>query len=301
MSETIKATNLAALITAENPPVIIDVRLEEDYQVQHLPTAVGNCVYEMTFVDRIAEIVPEKSQLIVVYGEHASSYESRLAAEKLERLGYSNVKEMRIGILGWINEGHEFIGSEKDDPIVPMLANGRHEIDLSESRIQWTGRNLLNSHFGMLKISAGWIETAENIIEAGEFTIDFSTMRCTDLAGDKLHDVLIAHLASDDFFDIEHHPTASFTVQRGIPIPDAHDGQPNLRIEGILEIKGHSVPTAFQAVCGVTSDGKGAAQATLSIDRTLWGIIYGSGQFFARVGMHLVNDLIDIELRIVTK
>jgi len=301
MTKIIKAAELSALLAAENPPVIIDVRLAEDYQLQHLPTAVNNCVYEMAFVDRIAEFAPQKSQPIVVYGEHASSYESRTAAEKLERLGYSEVAELRIGILGWINEGHDFIGSEKDESIVPTLADGRHEIDLSESRIQWTGRNLLNNHFGTLKLSSGWIETTDNLIEAGDFTIDFSTLRCTDLADDKLHDVLIAHLASDDFFDTERHPTATFTVQRGISIPDAHDGQPNMRIEGNLEIKGHSVPTAFQAVCGVTAEGKGAAQATLSIDRTLWGIIYGSGQFFAKVGMHLVNDLIDIELRIVTK
>ena len=219
MSSTINASDLTTRLSDENPPLILDVRLKEDFENYHLPTAVNNCVYEMAFVDRMPEIAPDKSQGIIVYGEHASSYESRQALEKLNRLGYSDVRELRIGILGWMNEGHEFIGSQPQEVTPPKLDDGRHDIDVTESKIQWTGRNLANKHHGIIDLSQGWLETKDGNIDAGEFTIDFSTMRCNDLAGDPLHDVLIAHLASDDFFDTERHPTATFTVQRGIPIP----------------------------------------------------------------------------------
>jgi hypothetical protein len=31
---------------------------------------------------------------------------------------------------------------------------------------------------------------------------------------------------------------------------------------------------------------------------TCWGVLYGSGHYFRRLGMHLVNDLIDLEFKI---
>ena len=48
-------------------------------------------------------------------------------------------------------------------------------------------------------------------------------------------------------------------------------------------------------------DGRPAAQATFSFDRTLWNVLYGSGRWFHRLGGHLVNDLVEIQVRIVGK
>ena len=42
-----------------------------------------------------------------------------------------------------------------------------------------------------------------------------------------------------------------------------------------------------------------AAQAVFAFDRTVWGSIYGSGKFFQRLGMHLVNDLIEVQVRLL--
>ena len=39
--------------------------------------------------------------------------------------------------------------------------------------------------------------------------------------------------------------------------------------------------------------------ATLAFDRTLWGSIYGSGKFFRRLAGHLVNDLVEIQVKVV--
>ena len=42
-----------------------------------------------------------------------------------------------------------------------------------------------------------------------------------------------------------------------------------------------------------------AAEAHFDIDRPRWNIIYGSTRFFEHLGMHLVFDLISIQLRIL--
>jgi hypothetical protein len=52
---------------------------------------------------------------------------------------------------------------------------------------------------------------------------------------------------------------------------------------------------------GSQEDGTLKAQAALDIDRTLWNVCYGSGRLYERLGMHLVNDLISIELFIVAR
>jgi hypothetical protein len=57
----------------------------------------------------------------------------------------------------------------------------------------------------------------------------------------------------------------------------------------------------FIASAGLTSEGKAAAQAAFAIDRTQWNVLYGSGKYFRHLGEHLVNDLIEIQIRVVTK
>jgi len=66
-----------------------------------------------------------------------------------------------------------------------------------------------------------------------------------------------------------------------------------------MRVRDVDVPIEFDAVSGVSVDGVLAAQATLEIDRTLWGVLYGSGSFFSKLGMHLVNDLVSIDLKVV--
>jgi polyisoprenoid-binding protein YceI len=113
--------------------------------------------------------------------------------------------------------------------------------------------------------------------------------------------VLVAHLASDDFFDVELYPEARFVITGATPILTATPGAPNLTVHGQLTIKGVTQAIDILTVTGLAPEGQAAAQAVLAIDRTLWNVIYGSGKFFRHLGGHLVNDLIEVQLRIVTE
>ena len=107
-------------------------------------------------------------------------------------------------------------------------------------------------------------------------------------------------MQSDDFFDVDRFPEALFVINTVRKIDGASLGQPNLEITGDLTLKGICASLTLRAAAGATPDGKAAAQAVLSFDRTQWNILYGSGRFFQRLGMHLVNDLVDLEIRMVT-
>jgi hypothetical protein len=43
------------------------------------------------------------------------------------------------------------------------------------------------------------------------------------------------------------------------------------------------------------------ARVLCDLDRTHWGVLYGSGRFYDKLGMHLVNEIITAELFLVAK
>lgn len=76
--------------------VILDVRTQEEYEQGHIP---GAMVIPHTEVAARAETeLPDKAQVILLYCR--SGRRSKLAAQALAELGYTNVKEFG-GIQDW--------------------------------------------------------------------------------------------------------------------------------------------------------------------------------------------------------
>jgi rhodanese-related sulfurtransferase/polyisoprenoid-binding protein YceI len=303
MLSQIDPPELARRMKMSPAPVLIDVRLDEDYLTEHLPDAMNNCVYEVSFSERMSEVAPRRDVAVCVYGAAADSHEARMAAEKLSRAGYGEVLELRVGLEGWKSAGLE-VKTESQaaaKPSNPAPLDDWSEIDLTESKVEWVGRNLLNKHNGQIGIKNGKLHFVRGALDRGEVTLDMRAIVCHDLAGDPLHDVLITHLQSDDFFDTELYPEANFAITLTEAIPQATPGAPNLKVHGELTLKNVARPMEFLATTGMTPEGKAAAQASLAIDRTLWKVLYGSGKFFRNLGGHLVNDMIELQLRIVTR
>ena len=224
-----------------------------------------------------------------------------MAAEKLDRAGFSRVWEFRDGIEGWRACGYDVEGRRSGIPEPAAISDGVHVIDRKESRIEWLGRNLLNKHWGRAEIRRGEITFRDGVPVFALFSIDMTTLSCDDLKGDPLHDVLITHLQSDDFFDVTRFPKAVFEIDSFAPIENSSPGAPNYHASGNLTLRGITEPVEFDLVAGITGDGKAAAQASFAIDRTRWEVIYGSGKLFHRLANHLVNDLIEFQVRIVTE
>jgi rhodanese-related sulfurtransferase len=77
--------------------VLVDVREESEYAKDHLPGAIhlGKGVIERD----IEENVPELNTPIVLYC--GGGYRSALAADNLQKMGYTKVLSMDGGIRGW--------------------------------------------------------------------------------------------------------------------------------------------------------------------------------------------------------
>ena len=87
--------------------LLIDVREESEYAKDHLPNAIhlGKGIIERD----IEESVPELSTPLVLYC--GGGYRSALAADNLQKMGYTNVLSMDGGIRGW-REKHFPLTSE---------------------------------------------------------------------------------------------------------------------------------------------------------------------------------------------
>ena len=94
--EQISGAEAKALMDSESGYIIIDARTQEEYDQGHIPGAILIPEYEIA--DRAEKELHDKNQLILVYCR--SGRRSKIAAEELVKLGYTNVKEFG-GIIDW--------------------------------------------------------------------------------------------------------------------------------------------------------------------------------------------------------
>lgn len=94
--EQITGEQAKKLMDTESDYVIIDARTTEEFNEGHIEGAILIPEYEIG--DRAEAELPRKDQLILVYCR--SGRRSKIAAQELVDLGYTNVKEFG-GIIDW--------------------------------------------------------------------------------------------------------------------------------------------------------------------------------------------------------
>ena len=92
----ITAQEAKQIMDGEEGYIILDTRTQAEYDEGHIPGAIVIPHDEIT--DRAEEELPDKDQLLLVYCR--SGRRSKLAAEALVKLGYTNIKEFG-GIIDW--------------------------------------------------------------------------------------------------------------------------------------------------------------------------------------------------------
>ena len=93
---SITAEEAKRIMDTEEGYIILDVRTQEEYDEGHIPGAIVISHEEIT--EKAEKVLTDKDQLILVYCR--SGRRSKLAAEALVELGYTNIKEFG-GIIDW--------------------------------------------------------------------------------------------------------------------------------------------------------------------------------------------------------
>lgn len=170
----------------------------------------------------------------------------------------------------------------------------KYVVDTAESRITWKGSKQfsIDSHTGYVNIASGELMLQRDRLTGGTVEVDMTTIR------DKIHgsdNGLVHHLKDPDFFDVKKFPSSSIVITRVEP-GNAGD----IVVTGNLAIRGVVQPVRFPATIQVKA-GIVQSSARLVIDRTQWGIRYGSGAFFEQLADKAISNAIELEIKIVAK
>lgn len=99
MYEQITAEEAKKIMDSGEEHIILDTREQDEFDEGHIPGAILIPYTEIE--NKAEEMLPDKDKLILVYCR--SGRRSKIAAESLSKLGYTNVKEFG-GIIDWSYE-----------------------------------------------------------------------------------------------------------------------------------------------------------------------------------------------------
>ena len=99
MYEQITAEDAKKIMDSGEEHIILDTREQDEFDEGHIPGAILIPYTEIE--NKAIELIPDKDKLILVYCR--SGRRSKIAAESLAKLGYTNVKEFG-GIIDWSYE-----------------------------------------------------------------------------------------------------------------------------------------------------------------------------------------------------
>lgn len=184
-----------------------------------------------------------------------------------------------------------------EDSQVEVNFNGLKSVDTEHSTLYWKGYKIMGNHTGTIGLKSGSLVFDKGAITGGEFVVDMQSVKVTELmdSGEAEEEEeesdeddksdLAQHLMDADFFDSETHPTSTFQITNS-----THSGN-TYQINGNLTIKGVQKEASFEAQMN-----ENILKGTLSIDRTQFGVTYGSGSFFENLGDRAIKDKFDIEV-----
>lgn len=175
--------------------------------------------------------------------------------------------------------------------------SGTKAINTELSNIYWKGYKILGEHAGNIKLKKGNIIFEQGLIKKGSFVVDMTSIEVSDTGNghpplkdgkEADREELAVHLMSEDFFNTNQFPEASFVIL------DAQHRNGYYQIKGQMSINGVSKTETLEAIMT-----ENVVKAQISIDRTAYGIQYDSNQFFDNLGDRAIKDQFDLQIKIV--
>lgn len=180
--------------------------------------------------------------------------------------------------------------------VAAFAAVETYKVDTKVSTITWKGTKKMGSfHTGGISFKEGAVSVEKNKVVGADLIVDMKTITDSDLKDPKDNAKLVGHLSSPDFFDVAKYPTSTFKVLSVNPGKKAGE----VTVKGQFTMIGQTQDIEFPATVNVAK-GKLTGDATVKIDRTKWGLKYGSGNIFKELTADkIINDEFELTLKIV--
>lgn len=180
----------------------------------------------------------------------------------------------------------------------PAKGAATYTVQPQLSTLGWVGKKVGGQHNGTVSLKDGSVQVKGNQLVGGTFAFDMSSIKVEDLKDAEWNGKLVGHLKNDDFFAVDKNPTATFVITSVKPIKADANGN-NAQITGNLTIKGKTNPVTFPAKVGV-KDGVASASGVATVDRTKYGVQYGSTLFGAAADK-AIDDNFTLSFNVIAK
>ena len=188
--------------------------------------------------------------------------------------------------------------AQKTDKMAAVAPSYKLQPQLST--LGWEGKAVTHGHNGTMQFTDGELLVKGNVLVGGTVTVDMKTLKATDIKDAESQGKFVGHMSSDDFFGVTTYPTSTFKIVSITPIKGAAKDAENATIAGDMTIKGVTQRISFPAKVGV-KDGVAAASGKVTIDRTKFGLKYGSKTFFDSIGDKAIYDTFDLSFNVIAK
>lgn len=181
------------------------------------------------------------------------------------------------------------------------LEAGEYTADTRVSTIKWSaGKPAISGyvHHGAFDLASGLVVVDFDSL-SGTFVVDMDSLRISSLGGGKAgqESTLEGHLKGERFFNVDNYQTATFTISDITPKVLPGPSQTDYTATGELTMKGETKTISFPVKI-VTSGEEVWLTADIEIDRTLWGITFGSAKIAERITDQIIGDTVSLELSI---
>lgn len=212
------------------------------------------------------------------------------------------IASIAMGAVACKDKTNEVEATEAEEAAVASTEAVQFTIDTTSSVMKWRGTKPTGEHIGTVDIQSGTITARDGEVESGNVMIDMNSIEVTDAEmKDEDRRSLEDHLKGTvegketDFFNVREYPTASFEVTG----TTERDGKTFL--QGNLTLKDATKNVEFPVTTRMSEDG---TELTLesepfNINRTDWGVNYGSKSVFDDLGDNFISD--DMEIQIMVK
>ena len=158
------------------------------------------------------------------------------------------------------------------------------EVNIKSSTVKWKGYKITGEHYGTINLKKGILSFEGDKLVGGEFEMDMNSIKTQDMDAE-YNAKLDGHLKHDDFFGVDKHPTAS------LKFTDVKGKSGKYTVKGNLTIKGITKPITFKLNVANNS-----ATTKVVINRTHYGIKYGSASFFDDLKDKAIKDEFDLDV-----
>lgn len=170
-----------------------------------------------------------------------------------------------------------------------------YNLDTSASKIVYVGKKVTGEHTGNVTAKKGKLIFEGEDLVGGEIIADMNSITSTDITNAEYNKKYVDHMKSADFFNTEKFPEAKLEIK------SSKKTDKGVEVKGDLTMLGKTKPVDFVVTDLKKTDSSVSGKSDLKLNRTLWGLKYGSGSFFKGLGDKAIDDEFTLSVELTAK